>query len=313
MRLLRLLPVLLLPYALPAQPAPANHEIYVVPFSHLDLYWGGTQEECLSRGIRIITKAIQLAGKYPQFRFLLEDDVFVANFADALKGTEELKDFRRLVKEGRIEIAPKWAAIYQNLPRGEALVRNVVYGKRYAREAFGVDPQVAHLGDIPGFPRQYPQILAKAATPFMVMTRMGPPETSLFRWKSPDGSSVLLWDTLKGYGWGVSLGLHHDLDDARFAKVSSDLRAVEATTQGPIYLGWGTDLFAPSEKLIENIPLLNQRLAPDHFRLATASEYFHAASDTPGISEIAGEIPSSWANVISSMSNLWPPVITATD
>jgi alpha-mannosidase len=305
--------LLLLPAILPAQTGAAGREIYVVPFSHLDLYWGGTQEECLSRGIRIINRAVQLAEKYPEFRFLLEDDVFAANFVDAMKGAPELDAFRRLVKEGRIEIAPKWAGIYQNLPRGEALLRNVVYGKRFARDVFGVDPQVAHLGDIPGFTRQYPQILAKSGVPYMVMTRMGPPDTSLFRWKSPDGSSVLLWNTIKGYGWGVGLGLHRDLDDARFAKIAGDIQAVGATSHGPIYLGWGTDLWAPNEKLVENMAVLNRRFAPDRFRLATAVEYFRAAAKSPGIPEIGGEIPSSWANVISSMSHLWPPVITATD
>jgi len=107
--------------------------VYIVPFSHLDLFWLGTQEECLSRGNRVITRAIQLAEKYPDFRFLLEDDDFVANFVDSSRGSTELESFMRLVKDGRIEIAPKWAAIYQNLPRGEALVRNVVVGKEYAR------------------------------------------------------------------------------------------------------------------------------------------------------------------------------------
>ncbi len=159
----------------------------------------------------------QLAERYPDFRFLLEDDDFVADFVDGHRGTPELEAFKRLVKQGRIEIAPKWAAIYQNMPRGEALVRNVVLGKRYAREVFGVDPQVAHLGDIPGFTRQYPQILRKADTPYMVMTRMGPPDRSLFRWKAPDGSAILVWNTIKGYGWGADLGLHLDLDDARLA------------------------------------------------------------------------------------------------
>src|ERR1035437_1648150 len=183
----------LLPAALTAQPnSAAKSEIYVVPFSHLDLYWGGTQEECLSRGNRIITRAIQLAEQHAEFRFLLEDNVFVANFVDAMKGSPELDAFRKLVKDGRIELAPKWAGIYQNLPRGEALVRNLVYGKRFARETFGVDPKVAHLGDIPASPRQYPQILAKSATPYMVMTRMGPPDTPLFRDHFPgqDGGGI---------------------------------------------------------------------------------------------------------------------------
>lgn len=305
---------LLLPAALPAQGSTtANHEIYVVPFSHLDLYWGGTQEECLSRGNRIISRAVQLAEQHPDFRFLLENEVNVANFLDSSRGTPEAESFQKLVKAGRIEIAPVWAGIYQNLPRGEALVRNLVYGKRHARDAFGIDPKIAHLGDIPGFTRQYPQILQKTGTPNMVMTRMGPPDTSLFRWKSPDGSSVLVWDTLRGYGWGVDLGLHRDLDDARFQRIGRETAAVQTTTTGPIYLGWGTDLWAPNERLIENMAVLNQRLAPEHFRLATPTEFFHAAADTRPVSDLSGEIPSSWANVITSMSHIWPPVITATD
>jgi len=292
---------------------PAPREVYIVPFSHLDLYWAGTQEECLSRGNRIITKAIGLAERYPDFRFLLEDDDFVADFVDAHRGSPEFETFKRLVKQGRIEIAPKWAAIYQNLPRGEALVRNVVLGKRYARDVFGVDPQTAHLGDIPGFTRQYPQILRKADIPYMVMTRMGPPDRSLFRWKAPDGSAVLVWNTIKGYGWGADLGLHRDLDDARLTDISGDVDSVQATSAGPVYLGWGTDLWAPSQKLIENVDVLNQRLAPRHFRLATPDEFFRAAADTTAIPELAGEIPSSWANLTTSLAPLWPPVMAATD
>jgi len=132
--------------------------VYVVPFSHLDLYWGGTREECLSRGNRIITRAVQLAEKHPDFRFLIEDNVFLNNFAESRSGTPELETLKRLVREGRFEIAPKWAGIYQNLPRGESQIRNLAYGLKYAREAFGVTPRVAHLGDLPGYTWQYPQI-----------------------------------------------------------------------------------------------------------------------------------------------------------
>jgi len=295
------------------QVPPARTSVYIVPFSHLDLYWAGTQEECLSRGNRVITKAIELAGRYSDFRFLLEDDDFVADFVAAYRGTPELEAFKRLVKDGRIEIAPKWAAIYQNMPRGEALVRNVVLGKRYAREVFGVDPQTAHLGDIPGFTRQYPQILSKADTPFMVMTRMGPPDKSMFRWKSPDGSAVLVWNTIKGYGWGADIGLHRDLDDAALANIAGDVDTVQATTPGPVYLGWGTDLWAPSQKLIENVALLNQRLVPRHFRMATPDEFFRDAEKSPKIPELSGEIPSAWANLTTSLSPLWPPAMAATD
>jgi alpha-mannosidase len=295
------------------QPHPGGTDVYVVPFSHLDLYWACTQEECLSRGNFLISKAIQLAKQNPQYRYLLETEVFVSNFVDSHRGTAELRDFKQLVKQGRIEIAPLWAAIYQNQTRGEALVRNVIYGKRYARDVFGVDPTVAHLADIPGFTRQYPQILTKTATPYMVMTRMGPRDLSLFDWKAPDGSRVLVWNTINGYGWGIGLGLHLDLDKDRLDAIARDLKAVAATTSGPVYMGWGTDLFAPSGKLIENIAVLNQHLFPVHFRLATAAEFFRSAAATQGISELSGEIPSSWANLTTSLVPLWLPALSATD
>jgi alpha-mannosidase len=300
--------------ALAAQPpAPPNSEVFIVPFSHLDLYWGGTQEETLSRSNRIVSRAVELAEKNPGFRFLMENETNVANFLDTYRGAPDAEVFTRLVKAGRIEVAPVWAGIFQNLPRGEALLRNVVYGKRHAREVFGIDPKVAHLADIPGFTRQYPQILQKTGTPYMVMTRMGPRDQSLFRWKSPDGSAVLVWNTLRGYGWGVSLGLHHDLDNAGFQRIAKQTAAIQNTTRGPLYLGWGTDLWSPNQKLVENLAVLNQRLAPEHFRFATPTEYFDAAANTPAIPERAGEIPSSWGNTITSNAHIWPPVITAAD
>lgn len=308
--------VLLACYALPSfgqKPKTDNNQIYVVPFSHLDLSWACTQEECLSRGNFIISKAIQLADENPQYRYVIESEVFVANFVESHQGTKELDKFKQLVKGGRIEISPLWAGIYQNQTRGEALVRNLTYGKRYARETFGVNPVVAHLTDIPGFTLQYPQILSETATPFMMMTRMGPRDLSLFHWAAPDGSATLVWNTINGYGWGVGLGLHNDLDKDQLQTIAREIHAVQATTTGPVYLGWGTDLYAPSPKLISNITTLNQQLAPTHFRLATAQEFFKAASAISGVPEVSGEIPSSWANLTTSLLPLWPPAMTATD
>ena len=72
----------------------------------------------------------------------------------------------------------------------------------------------------------------------MVMTRMGPRVVSLFRWKAPDGSTVLVWNTIHGYGWGGGLGLHLDIDKDRLETTARDIKAIAATTGGPIYLGW---------------------------------------------------------------------------
>ena len=91
-----------------------NRDVYFVPFSHFDLMWAGTREECLSKSNRIIAKAIQLANESPEFRFLLEDNVFAANFMDSHRGSPEADELKLLVKEGRIEHSIKTIKLILN-------------------------------------------------------------------------------------------------------------------------------------------------------------------------------------------------------
>lgn len=294
-----------------AKPADAR-AVYVVPFSHLDFFWGGTREECLARGNRIIAKAVRIATQYPEFRFLLEDEDFVANYVESHKGMPDLEQFKQLVREGRIEISPKWAAIFQDLPDGEILSRNFVYGRQYAKAVFGVDPLTAHLGDLPGYTPQYPQILKLTRTPYMVMTRMGPPEHPAFYWEAPDGSKALTWFSFKGYGWGSKLGLSEDITPERKEAIRKDVAEVAANTQTPIFMNWGSDLHAPSERLIPNLATLNRDMPGLHFQFSTPDEYFKNIGKTAGLPELKGEIPSSWPNIVSSLPHMWPLVVPAT-
>ncbi|MFB3903783.1 MAG: glycoside hydrolase family 38 C-terminal domain-containing protein [Acidobacteriota bacterium] len=287
-------------------------EVYFTPFSHLDFFWGGTREECLARGNGIIAQAIRLAKQSPDFRFLLEDNVFVANYVETHKGLPELDDFRRLVREGRIEIAPKWVGIFQGLPDGEVHARNLVLGKRYARQVFGVDPVVAHLGDLPDYTPQFPQILAQVKVPFMVMTRMGPTDKSLFRWKGLDGSQVLVWNTLKGYGWGTFLTSKRTPDADKLDRMRKDLADVRATTDGPILMNWGTDLWSPPDDLVEAVGRANQS-GVAKFILATPLEFFKRVEGNTNVPETSGEINTSWPNIVSSLPHLWPQIIPATN
>lgn len=290
-----------------------DQKVYFVPFSHFDLMWAGTREECLSRSNRIIVSALNLAKKQPDFHFMIEDMVFIDNFVQSHPVSGELKYLKQLVKEGRFEISPKWAGIFQNLPGGEVHVRNYLYGKRYARQVFNVNPLVSHQGDIPGFTPQYPQILAKSDVPYMIMTRLGPENNSLFNWIAPDGSKALVWDTKKGYGWGVNLGFHKaGLTDDEKSRIKKEVNDMGLTTVGPIYMGWGVDLWSPNEKLIENINTLNKENIGIDFIPATSLDYFKAASETPGLKNICGEIPNAWPSVSSSFPHMWNLGISAT-
>ena len=295
-----------------AERAPTKLEAYVVPFSHLDLFWAGTREECLARGNRIIAKALMIARQHPQFHFLIESDNFLANYVESHAGSPETEELKRLVKEGRFEIAPMWANIFLNMPNGEVLARNIFYGKNYARDVFGVNERVMHPTDIPGFPSQYPQILQKADIPFMVMSRMGPADKPLFNWESPDGSKELVWG-IRGYGLGAHLQLHGDLTDEKIEALRKELVQRYGAAPGPIYIHWGVDLWAPTEKLVENVNKLNRALPDWHFTLSTPHEFYNAVAKKPGLPSVSGEIPMGWPHVVDSILHLWQLSIPATN
>jgi len=297
--------------AVPVTNSSPDAQVYFVPFSHLDFFWGGTREECLARGNQIIAKAIQLANRSPKFRFLLEDNVFVANYVDSHPGSQEVADLKRLVKEGRIEIAPKWVGIFQGLPDGEVHARNMAIGKRYAHDVFGVDPQVAHLGDLPGYALQLPQILQQSRVPHAVMTRMGPTDKSLFLWKAPDGSKTLVWNALKGYGWGTFLTSGTLSDEQKQERLRKDVADLRANYSGPIFMNWGSDLFTPADDLVAQVETFD-RPGPTRLVIATPTDFFREARKFTGVPETSGEIPDSWPNIVSSLAHMWPQIIPAT-
>ena len=82
------------------------------------------------------------------------------------------------------------------------------------------------------------------------------------------------------------------------------------TTSSPIYMNWGSDLYAPNEKVAENVRLLNRDGM--RFSFATPDDYFAKVKHEPDIPEVSGEIPSSWPNIVSSLPHLWQLVVPAT-
>jgi len=292
---------------------PAKVDVYVAPFSHLDLFWAGTREEDLARGNRVIAKAIQIADEHPGFRFFIESNNFLANYVESHKSSQQLADLKRLVKEGRIEIAANWANIFLNMPGGEVLARNILYGKLYAQDVFGVSPRVMSPTDIPGFTSQYPQLLREAGLPFMLMSRMGPRDKSLFNWSSPDGSKVEVWNEIYGYCWGAQADSPDILNSPKKENLFNQIERVHATAPGSIFMSSGCDLWAPTRKLISNLETLNQDRPSVHFTVGTPQDFFNAVGKAPDLPDLSGEIPMGWPHVVDGILHLWQQTVPATN
>jgi alpha-mannosidase len=108
-------------------------------------------------------------------------------------------EIKERVKEGRWElVGGMWVEPDLNMPDGESLVRQLLLGKRYFQQKFGVDVRVGWNPDSFGYTWQLPQIYKKSGIDYFVTQKMSWSETNqlplkLFWWQSPDGSRILTY------------------------------------------------------------------------------------------------------------------------
>ncbi len=91
-----------------------------------------------------------------------------------------------------------WVEPDLNMPDGESLVRQLLVGKRWYKQAYGVDVRIGWNPDSFGYNWQLPQIYKKSGVDYFVTQKMEWNDTNqlpfkLFWWQSPDGSKVLAY------------------------------------------------------------------------------------------------------------------------
>ncbi|MBI4519223.1 MAG: hypothetical protein HY701_00175, partial [Gemmatimonadetes bacterium] len=94
-----------------------------------------------------------------------------------------------------------WSDADHNVPSGESLVRQGLYGQRYFRARFGRYAQVAWGPRALGSSPTLPQILRGQGLDFFVarareLGALSLPPTDLFHWEAPDGTAVLAYAPL---------------------------------------------------------------------------------------------------------------------
>ena len=133
--------------------------------------------------------------RYPEYVFLqTQPQLYDYVKADYPGVYEQIKE---RVKEGRWEAGGgMWVEADCNLPSGESLVRQLLFGTRFFRDEFGVECKYLWLPDVFGYSWALPQILSKSGIDVFMTTKISwnqynrmPHDT--FFWRGIDGSEVL--------------------------------------------------------------------------------------------------------------------------
>ncbi|MFW5627998.1 MAG: alpha-mannosidase [Candidatus Cloacimonadaceae bacterium] len=178
-----------------SKPAHASAmEVYSVGHAHLDLAWLWPVRESHRKGGRSFANALRMLELYPEYIFGASQAQLYQWIKDDYPALYE--EVKEAVKGGRWEVqGATWTEFDTNLPSGESLIRQFVYGRKFFMEEFGFVPNYLWLPDCFGFSGNLPQIIKGCGVDFFITQKLSWNETNvfdkhLFMWQGIDGSEV---------------------------------------------------------------------------------------------------------------------------
>lgn len=169
---------------------------YAIGNAHLDLAWLWPMAETHRKTSRTFAQQLRLLEEYPEYKYLQSQP---AAYEMCREHYPELFErIRAAAKEGRwIPEGAMWVEPDTNMTSGESLVRQVLHGKRYFRDVFGVDSVVLWLPDTFGYSAALPQILNGTGVKYLVTQKIFWSYNEgdqfpyhYFTWQGADGSKI---------------------------------------------------------------------------------------------------------------------------
>ncbi len=177
--------------------------LHLICNAHLDPYWLWEWEEGAAEALSTFRTAADFCEQYEGFIFN-HNEVILYKWVEEYE-PELFVRIQRLVRAGRWHIMGGWYLQPDcNMPSGESFVRQILTGRGYFREKFGVEPTTAINFDPFGHTRGLVQILAKAGYDSYLHCRPDNNDCPLpdadYVWVGYDGSEIAGHRTLVWYG-----------------------------------------------------------------------------------------------------------------
>lgn len=169
---------------------------YAVGNAHLDLAWLWPMAETHRKTARTFAGQLRMLKQYPEYKFLQSQP---ASYEMCREHYPELfLRIKEAIKEGRwIAEGAMWVEPDTNMTSGESLIRQLLFGKRYFREEFGIDSVLLWLPDTFGYSAALPQILNGCGVKYLVTQKIfwsynegDRFPNHYFTWQGSDGSQI---------------------------------------------------------------------------------------------------------------------------
>jgi alpha-mannosidase len=239
-------------------------DLHVVPHTHWDREWYHPVERFRQRLVALVDELIDDPPRDDE-SFLLDGQTIVIDDYLAVR-PDRADRLHALLRAGRLEAGPWFVLADELIPSGEALVRNLLTGRRTLRRIGVEPPPVLYCPDSFGHPAVLPSIAAGFGLPLIILWRgfggARSPMTDVVRWASPGGDEALVYHLPRdGYEFGSHLPLDPSAAAARWQRIRAELEPRSAT--GVELLPNGADHHARQARFGDALALLANVAAPD--------------------------------------------------
>ncbi|MDF2800720.1 MAG: hypothetical protein K0S61_623 [Anaerocolumna sp.] len=164
--------------------------------SHMDTAWLWDKGETLKKCARTYSNQINLMEQYTDYKFIQSSAYHSAIIKENYP--ELFEDIKKQVLAGNYEPnGGVWIECDCNIPTGETVIRQFLWGQRFTREHFNYTSDSFWLPDTFGYSASLPQIMKSCGVKYFLTTKISWNDTTefpydSFYWKGLDGTKVLV-------------------------------------------------------------------------------------------------------------------------
>ncbi|SDJ61002.1 alpha-mannosidase [Streptomyces indicus] len=260
-----------------AKPAAASaHRVSATGHAHIDSAWLWPLRETVRKASRTFANVTALARDYPEL-------VFSCSQAQQYAWVKEHQPhiwerIKKAVADGNwAPVGSMWVESDANMPGGEALVRQIVHGKRFFQEELGVETEEIWLPDSFGYTAAFPQLAKLAGVRWFLTQKLSWNQTNkmphhTFWWEGIDGTRVFTHfppvDTYNSQFLGSEL-----------AHAEKNFRDKGRASHSLVPFGWGDGGGGPTREMLERARRLRSLEGSPRVEIEKPSVFFRAAEE----------------------------------
>ncbi len=223
--------------------------IHLVGNAHIDIAWLWRMAETMALAKNTYETVIQNMGEYPELTYA-QSQAVTYDWIEK-KHPDLFKAIKEKVQAGRWEIVGgMWVEPDCNLIAGESWARQILYGKKYFHEKFGVDVRIGWNPDSFGYNWNMPQLYKLGGIDSFITQKLWWNDTTvfphfLFNWQGVDGTTILTYMPPLSYASRLQL-----------QEVANGVSKYEATTglkESLILYGLGDHGGGPNREILDRV------------------------------------------------------------